>query len=165
MTVLAIAMSLNQAGEAIAIAGTESGVYLSRNGGQSWHDLAFPDLDDPVVTVAISPEFASDGLMFAGTEGAGLFRSRDGGATWSRMLPDDAAVEAVSVQFTTGTDVLAIMADSVFVSGDAGDTWQERPVNLPPGQFIVTASPIDYSGSQPHVLIGLADGTILNIAP
>lgn len=61
------------------LAGTESGVFLSVNGGQRWSGTS---LREPVYGLLIDP--ADPSSVFAGTE-AGLYWSRNAGQTWERL--------------------------------------------------------------------------------
>jgi photosystem II stability/assembly factor-like uncharacterized protein len=85
---------------------TPSGVYRSSDGGRSWERSA-TGLE--AVTVGTEYEFEgvglyalardAEGVLFLGTQ-QGLYRSRDGGRTWSRFGEgpwDDQAIAAVVV--------------------------------------------------------------------
>jgi photosystem II stability/assembly factor-like uncharacterized protein len=60
-------------------AGTDKGLFMSTNGGASWHRSPAPLQDAPVKAVAIDREQPL--TVYAGTDG-GVFRSTDGGHTW-----------------------------------------------------------------------------------
>src|SRR5690606_1609838 len=59
-------------------------VWRSEDGGRSWthssQGLAYPEGETPIS--AVWSLAAENGEIWAGVEPAGLFRSRDGGATW-----------------------------------------------------------------------------------
>jgi photosystem II stability/assembly factor-like uncharacterized protein len=80
-----------------------------------------------VQDVALSPDFGRDATALAATR-AGLFRSTDGGATWSRAR-GIAFQAATATAFAPGDArvALAALRDGVlFRSADGGATW--RPV-------------------------------------
>ncbi|HEY1296724.1 MAG TPA: hypothetical protein VGJ60_26905, partial [Chloroflexota bacterium] len=81
LTVLALALSPGFGRDGTGFAATASGVYRTRNGARSWREV---DLGTEVAVqcVAVSPRFAEDHLVLAGTESDGLFRSEDGGVQW-----------------------------------------------------------------------------------
>lgn len=56
------------------------GVFTSRDGGESWEQLDFPQPD--VFSLAVSP---ADGRVYAGCEPSMLFRSDDAGASWREL--------------------------------------------------------------------------------
>ena len=62
-------------------AGTEEGIYRSPSGGRGWKRSNSPDA--AYQSIAISPTFHSDGLVLAGTEEQGLWRSADSGLTFT----------------------------------------------------------------------------------
>ena len=67
---------------AVLYAGTKSGLYRSDNGGQDWNEL--PDfIGASISCLALHPN--SDGtndILYAGTEGAGVWVSTDSGSNW-----------------------------------------------------------------------------------
>jgi photosystem II stability/assembly factor-like uncharacterized protein len=66
----------------------DGGVRQTRDGGRSWVDCALPE--PAVFSLAVSP---ADGVVYAGTEPSRLFRSVDGGESWSAL---DALLELPS---------------------------------------------------------------------
>jgi hypothetical protein len=80
-----------------------------------------------VLSLALSPSYADDGVIFAGTEECGLWRSADFGSTWER-LGEEIVVGSVngiilSPDFPNTPDVLAMLGDTLKVSRDGGATW------------------------------------------
>jgi len=79
----------------------------------------------PVQAIAISP----DGVIFAGTDGGGVFRSDDGGMTWSptnrgltHPFISSFAIDSEGRIFA-GTGSLSAGGSGVFRSDDRGETW------------------------------------------
>jgi photosystem II stability/assembly factor-like uncharacterized protein len=60
------------------------GVYRSTNGGNTWQPTGL--LDQVIIDLVVSPNFAVDHTLFAatglGSSGYQVYRSTDGGATW-----------------------------------------------------------------------------------
>lgn len=73
------------------------------------------------------------GLVYAGTETAGVFRSRDGGESWhpARVgLPAGASIRHLAVGGRNGRTVYAASRLAFYVSEDGGGHWTQRPVPL-----------------------------------
>ena len=73
----------------------------------------------------------SEGILFAGTDGAGVFRSTDGGESWT---PVNTGLHEISGFFRDVTalaqkrDTLYVnMVSGLFASTDDGNTWQKVP--------------------------------------
>ena len=74
--------------ETVFVGLREDGVRRSVDGGRTWTDCKLPD--PAVFSLAVS---AADGAVYAGTEPSRLFRSDDGGESWSEL---DALLELPS---------------------------------------------------------------------
>ena len=119
------------------------GIWKSTNGGTTFQPVNdfLPNL--AVSTMAMSP--ADPKVMYAGTgggagastlRGAGIFKSTDGGDTWTQLPATSAAdwsggVEKISVS-PDGNTVLAAtkavysdVASAIWRSTDGGNTWSE----------------------------------------
>ncbi len=125
----------------------ERGIFRTTDGGQTWKKVLFRDANTAGVAVDIdakNPDIVFAGLweawrkpwgMSSGGKGSGLFRSTDGGETWTELthnaglIPQGMIVGKVDVSVSPADDsrVYAILeADSggVFVSDDGGNTWK-----------------------------------------
>ena len=120
-----------------------------------------------MLSLAISPKYATDGALFAGTEAHGLFHSGDGGGTWQRrgMGETDDTVNGVllSPEFPTQAHVLTLLADDLVVSRDGGYSWAKWRVNMSLEHGL--ASVVAPHGLDPDapLLVGLANGEILRL--
>ena len=115
-------------------------VWKSTDFGASWshssEGLAYEDGEAPVRSVWSLAR--SNGSLFAGVEPAGLFRSDDGGASWthvkglrdhpSRQQWTPGAGGLILHHIVAGSEGLwvAISAAGVFYSGDGGASWECR---------------------------------------
>jgi photosystem II stability/assembly factor-like uncharacterized protein len=83
--------------------------------------------------VAVSPNFTEDSIVFAGTDGDGVFCSSDRGATWAAwnfgLL--DYGVLSIAVSPSYGTDETLFVGTSsgLFRSQNGGRAWRE--IELP----------------------------------
>jgi len=127
LDVHALAISRQYERDETVCAATSTGVYLSRNGGRAWREIASPAGSALVQCLAIAPD-ASDGVaFFAGTDGAGIFRSLDRGRTWHPLDESlrDVCINglALSPAYRDDHTMLAIAESGVYVSRDAGERW------------------------------------------
>ncbi|MGH2376928.1 MAG: VPS10 domain-containing protein [Candidatus Limnocylindria bacterium] len=133
------------------------GVYKSSDGGRTWTNVGLQNTRN-ISTVVIDPR-DSDSVYVAALGHAhgpnterGVFRSRDGGATWKRVLYRDDTTGAIDLSMDPNNPriVYAALWDTVrlphymrsggpgsglFKTTDGGDTWTEltRKAGLPGG--------------------------------
>ncbi len=132
------------------------GVYKSTDAGRTWTHVGLADAgqigavkahpSDPDLVYA-----AAIGNPFARGEARGVYRSRDGGARWDRVLFTSDSVGAVDLEFHPGDPAIIYAAlwraerkpwtiisgaraeDGIWKSTDGGDTWRRITAGLPPG--------------------------------
>ena len=73
----------------------------------------------------MSPTFGNDGLVLAGTEAHGLYRSQDHGTTWNAVdeVPSNSPINAVTVLGGVDRAAIAISGNTLWRSQDDGATW------------------------------------------
>ena len=91
-------------------AGTDAGVFQSRDAGATWRAVSVGLANTDVQALAIDPQ--SPSTLYAGTWDRGVFQSRDAGATW----------RAVNAGLTN-TDVNALAIDPHTPSRLYAGTW------------------------------------------
>lgn len=116
-------------------AGVAGGVWKSIDGGMSWKPL-----DDLMANLAVSSlvlDPSNPRVIYAGTgegyfngdgvRGAGVFRSSDGGVTWSRLAATNTAdfyyVNDLAVSVKNPQRLYAATRSGLWRSLDAGATW------------------------------------------
>lgn len=118
----------------IFVSAAEHGLFRSTNRGDSWAWLApayAPTTDRKITHLAVSPNFAADGLVVIGYHT--LLRSTDGGDTWQDTgLPPD--VTAFSPNFAA--DGLILMGGA-WRSANRGQSWQPAAAGREPTQQTV----------------------------
>lgn len=126
----ALETSPNFEQDGICFAARGSGLYRSRDGGETWQSAYDSlDLSAPLATmaIAISPDFASDRTVFAGVPG-GILRSFDGGENWGVVLlpspPPVVSALAISPDYVRDGILLAgTVEDGVFSTSNRGGHW------------------------------------------
>lgn len=131
------------------------GVYLSRDGGKSWRNVGLRG-SAHIGKIVLHPSntqlayVAAMGQLWAPNEERGLYRTRDGGTTWQRVLNVDANTGVVDIAMDP-TDPNIMYAASyqrrrtpfgfngggpgsaLWKSTDGGDTWRKLTRGLPEG--------------------------------
>jgi photosystem II stability/assembly factor-like uncharacterized protein len=110
--------------------------YVSTDGGDSFDQAGGWFVTRHVVHLAFSPDYGADRTLFALVRGEGLYRSTDGGATWSPTgLSGDLSTFAVSPAYPDDGTLIAASRSSglLYLSTDGGDTWAPPEVVLGTG--------------------------------
>ena len=136
--------------------GFGNGVYKSTDAGRTWTHLGLSDTQH-IGKIAIDPRnpevvfVAAIGHLYTANPERGVFRSRDGGRTWQKVLYRDENVGAVEVVIDP-TDARVVYAGlwntrrppwfvyaptngpggGIHKSTDGGTTWRQLTTGLPP---------------------------------
>lgn len=124
---------------------TQRGIFKSTDGGQSWKNVLY--VDDKTGCAEISMDMNNPRILYAamwehgrlpwkvisGGPGSGLYKSVDGGDTWSKMeegLPKEMGKMSIAVCRSNSEKVYALIesdsekeAGGLFVSDNAGKSW------------------------------------------
>src|SRR6266536_715489 len=148
--------------------GFGNGVYKSTDAGRTWTHLGLSDTQH-IGKIAVDPKnpdvvfVAAIGHLYAANVERGVFRSRDGGRTWQKVLYKDENVGAVEVVIDP-TDARVVYAGlwntrrppwftyaptngpggGIYKSTDGGSTWNQLTAGLPPagiGRTGITVAP------------------------
>jgi photosystem II stability/assembly factor-like uncharacterized protein len=126
---LAVALAPDYDREATVFAGVSGGILRSGDGGEQWERVYFPALPPTVTVLAVSPYYADDGCLFAGTLDDGMLCSRDRGQTWQSanfgLLDPTIFSLALSPGFAEDGIVYAGAQCGLFRSLNAGRSWLE----------------------------------------
>lgn len=123
----------------------ERGIFKSTDGGETWEKVLY--VDDRTGCSELSMDASDPNILYAamwehqrlpwkvisGGPGSGLYKSMDGGKTWSEMtegLPEEKGKMAIAVSPANSQKVYALIeSDSeqekggLFVSNNAGKSW------------------------------------------
>ena len=101
-------------------------------------------------------QILGSGVLLAATFDAGLFRSTDGGLTWTWASSGltTSRVTGITVDPSTATRAYVATPDGVFTSNDAGQTWQ--PLNN--GMLNVDTSGVAVDPTAPAHLLAATNG-------
>lgn len=157
------------------------GVWKSTNAGRTWTHVGLKDVGN-IGGVRVHPSnpdiafVAAIGDPFRPTSARGVYRTRDGGKSWDRVLYVSDSTGAVDVEFQPGnpsvlyasmwraerkpwTIISGAMEGGVYKSTDGGTTWAKLTNGLPNG--LVGKSNIAVSAADPqrvYVLIEAKPG-------
>jgi photosystem II stability/assembly factor-like uncharacterized protein len=132
-----------------------NGVFKSTDGGSTWMDVRkglpeFPNYTQVVIAPsAPNTMYAFSEPSIMGTTSGGVFKSTDGGSTWTAInngLPKGGARSLAIDPSSPQTVYAGFAAAGVFKSADGGSTWTAVNKGLPllhdtaPGQAALMAS-------------------------
>jgi len=158
---LSLATAATEAAAGLVLAGSEAdGVLRSEDGGRTWTGANAGLLDLTALTLALSPQFGTDRIGFAGTA-SGLYRTRNGARSWRAVEtdPSEPAVQCLAISPTFADDRLVLAgteADGLLRSEDAGATWHRPPALADQGVTAVAFS--TRYPSKPTIAVAIESG-------
>jgi photosystem II stability/assembly factor-like uncharacterized protein len=132
-----------------------NGVYRSDDGGETWRHLGLDDTHH-IARIQVHPTnpdvayVAALGNLWASTEDRGVYRTTDGGATWSKVLFIDEHTGAVELAMDPATPEMLYAAmyqrqrrawgfngggpgSGLYKTTDGGENWTELTNGIPEG--------------------------------
>jgi len=160
------AIALNPTDNNVVYAAAVGGLFKTTDGGASWNPTGAGFPVNPVSTLVVDPShpnivYAAFGVSQATGQGAGVFASVDGGASWNARNTGltDFTVTALAIDrndpqsLYAGTDT-----QGVFRTTDGGMHWAAFSNGLPAGDAMNVLSlevdPVDGR----NIFVGTADG-------
>jgi photosystem II stability/assembly factor-like uncharacterized protein len=137
--------------------GWGDGVYRSRDGGTTWTNMGLPR-SEHIGRILVDPRnsdvvlVAAEGPLWSAGGDRGVYKTTDGGATWSLVLAIDENTGVTDLEFAPGNpDVVYAAAyqrrrhvwsllaggpqSGIYKSTDNGDSWRQVTTGLPRGDM------------------------------
>jgi photosystem II stability/assembly factor-like uncharacterized protein len=152
---------------------TGDGIYKSTDAGKTWTHLGLRD-GQQIPQIIVDPHnpdrlfVAVLGHPYGANEERGIFRSRDGGQTFEKVLYKDENTGGSDVTFDPGNSDILYAAlwearqgpwenaawsgtgGGIYKSTDGGTTWRELTEGLPTGEDGVVQANLAVAPSDPH---------------
>ncbi len=117
------------------IVGDKQGIlYFSTNSGDTWQASPAIPNSGAIVSIALSPKFSSDRTVFVGTETGGMFKSTDGGKSFTQINNglSDRRIRDIVI-YPNGDNqksdryliLISTWDEGVWQSKDGGETWKK----------------------------------------
>lgn len=126
---LDIALSPHFSDDGLILTGVKGGVARSQDGGASWVAQALRKPPPLVTCLALSPAFASDRRVVAGSYEDGMFLSDDGGESWQTcnfgLFDRKIFCLALSPRYPDDGLVMVGTSSGIYRSDNGGRRWQD----------------------------------------
>jgi photosystem II stability/assembly factor-like uncharacterized protein len=145
----------------VLAAGTEDGIYLTRDGGRDWTLISLPGPQWPYPVVSLAFDPANPNVLYAGTPHL-AWKTENAGTVWKpihRGMPDDSDIFSLDVDLRWPTRLFAGACSGVYRSLDGGNTWLslERALGGQIRTYVVTRAP----GRPDSVYAGTSNGLMV----
>ena len=135
-----LAISPDYQNDETVFAGSSDGLYKTINGGKDWAKVQNSGYgeDAYVVGLDISPNYKNDQTLLVSIRGRGLFKSKDGGETFSEiahsLIENNHLLKKIvfDPSYQSTGKIYGALYDNFCVSMDAGKSWE------------IIASPVRY---------------------
>ena len=164
----ALAVSPAFAQDRSVFVAVKGGVLRSSDGGDTWFAAKFPAPPPLFTTLIISPNFARDGLMLAGSMEDGVFSSTDRGVTWQPwnfgLFDLGVLCLAASPHMQNDETFVAGTETGLYRSTNGGRAWRESGFpseNAPILSLVYTAyeeRTLLFAGTEDNGLFVSCDG-------
>jgi photosystem II stability/assembly factor-like uncharacterized protein/DNA-binding beta-propeller fold protein YncE len=154
--IASLAVSPSFAEDQVIVAGgdyTSNPIIRSIDGGETWEIVFDGDIVEgasDVSALAFSPNFATDGKLYAWLQYGGLLRSTDGGRNWSLVAGDREGEyygQSLAVSPAGNRLYLGALGGHVLVSEDDGKDWVDLKENIPDDRTWSTALAFSADGA------------------
>lgn len=151
---LSVAIAPNFEREPVAFAGLNGALLRSHDGGRAWQRCRLPAPPPAISALAISPGYAGDGTVFAGTSEDGVLVSSDRGQNWAAwnfgLLDLNILCLGISPDFAADETIFAGTESGLFRSTNGGRAWKE--ISLPTGFDAILSLALSTNFAQDGIL-------------
>ena len=127
--ILSLAASPGFASDQTLVAGTNTGIFVSRDAGETWLAAKLPISRSTVIALGFSPNYQADGILLAGTMEDGIFFSNNRGARWQTngfgLLDATFYCLGFSPNFSQDATVFAGTDTTVYYSYNGAAAWKQ----------------------------------------
>jgi photosystem II stability/assembly factor-like uncharacterized protein len=127
--IMSLAVSPDFAHDYMIVAGTDSGISISRDGGMTWRPAEIPFSSSMVLTICFSPNYIEDGILLAGTLEDGIWYSHTRGDTWYArsfgLLDATVFSVAISPNFAQDETIYAATDTAIYYSYNSARAWKQ----------------------------------------
>ena len=163
--VTAVTLSPNYDQDRTLFAGTMGVILRSLDGGESWQAFALPGPAPIITALAIAPDFADSGTIYAATLEDGIFVSTDRGASWNAWNFGLIGFSVNALAVEQGGVLVAGTELGVFQSTNTGRSWRAVAVFDTAVTAPASANGGLWVGTEDMGLWWLHDGNREHIAP
>lgn len=127
--VMSMAVSPDFARDHTLIVGTDTGIYLSKDAGETWQVAQIPFSRSMVLTLCFSPNDLDDGVLVAGTLEDGIWYSHTRGESWYArsfgLLDATVFSLAFSPHFAQDETIYAGTDSAIYYSYNNARAWKQ----------------------------------------
>ena len=155
-----LAISPSYKGDRTVFIGTAGGVFKTTDRGKSWQQLVDTGYDDNgyIEGIALSPDFKRDRTLMVSVRGRGLFKSIDGGKTFTEVGQDliqnnhllsnmygfPLVAASMPIKFSPAyaqdQTIYGYAESQLFKSSDGGNTWSAITIPIPDSNIVTFIS-------------------------
>ncbi|MEZ5308913.1 MAG: hypothetical protein R2684_17340 [Pyrinomonadaceae bacterium] len=140
----------------LLLAGTVTGIWMSRDSGDTWTELDSETTPEKLDSLAIDPEDLN--TFYAGTWWR-AYKSTDAGKSWKLIkdgMIDDSDVFAIDIDPADPDKIIAGACSGIYLSLNKGEQWKK--VQGIPSQSRRTRDIIHNPGKEGYVYAGTTEG-------
>jgi photosystem II stability/assembly factor-like uncharacterized protein len=162
LEVLSLVISPRYKEDDTLIAGTESGIYRSKNGGRAWRVVNIPFEVGAVTSLAFALD---DSMLFAGTANGELLCSNDHGTSWSLTAHFEDGIDQIMLghDFAQSPNILLLSGSVLYSSSNAGQNWEPHKGEMARTQAISCFAAPNGDFTTGPILAGTADQGVVVI--